>query len=228
MTCPRAPAVMGASSSHLSSASTLGSTLSAEACEELSVLTGLSPAQVVEEHTTFLAHADLDGRLRLRGFLHMPWVEHSPVKERLALSFGLTGGDSAVAFRPYLLALARLSPAATEEERAAAAFALYDADGDGRISREDLLVVLSRSASFEAGGSGHALDPLLFSGGEVAAEARKAGRSTKLVAAVDRAFAECSTHPGKLYISKEDFARVARQVEGFQHRMNALVDDGMR
>jgi Ca2+-binding EF-hand superfamily protein len=214
-TASHAPFSDGASSS-------LGSTLSAEECEELSVLTGLTPSEVVEEHTAFLVHADADRMLRLRGLLTMPWVEHSPVKDRLALSFGLSGGESAISFRQYILSLAKLSPAATEEERVEAAFALYDADGDGRISKDDMLVVLSRSVAFESGGSGHALDPLLFSGGEVAAAARKAGRGPKLHAAVDRAFQECSTHPAKMYISKEDFARVAKQVEGFTHRMNGL------
>jgi hypothetical protein len=227
---------MGGGPSSLSAA-TFGTRLTAEELEELRVLSGLRPPAIVSLYLEYATVADADlaaarrgegppggppaagaDGLSLAGFYRLRFVAHCPLREQLAVLYGYATTGTVLSFREFLLASATFSPAAPRDARAAALFRLYDADGDGRISRDDLLFVLSKTVSFEAGGSGHVLDPLMMSGGAVAGAARKAPRSTKLTAVADRVLAEASSAPDKSYLTRDDFVRVSRQVDAFDHR----------
>lgn len=206
--------------------STFGTTLSTEQLEELRVLTGLLPSSIIALYLEFTAYADADNgtTLSLSGFYRLPYVRYMPLKEQLAVLYGYDTTDKTLTFYSYLLCTAQFTSAAPRETRLNAMFRLYDADGDGRISKDDMLYVLAKSVSFE--GSSHSLmvDPLMVSGGLVANIARRARRETKLHAVVDRVFTEISSHPEKLYISRDDFYSVSRQVEGFDHRCCILEE----
>lgn len=207
------------------------SRLSAEDVEEFTILTGLAQSTIVEIYLEFSDFADVvkdgdgdegDEGLSLEAFYKLPFVANMPLKEQLAVLVGYATVDSRLNFRDYVLAVGQFSSAASRDMRISTLFRLYDADADGKISRDDLLFVLSKCVMFEGGGSGHAVDPLMISGGELAAAARRSGRDDKLEAVVDRVFQEASTHPQRLFITKEDFAKVCGQVEGFDFRSSII------
>ena len=199
---------------------TFGTSLNSEQLEELRVLTGLLPTSIIYLYIDFITYADSDNgtTLSLNGFYRLPFVHYMPLKEQLAVLYGYDTTEKTLTFFQFILATSQFTSAAPRDIRLNGIFRLYDADGDGRISKDDMLYVLSKSVSFE--GSNHTLmvDPLMVSGGLVANIARRAKRETKLHAVVDRVFTEISSHPEKLYISKDDFFNISRQIEGYDHR----------
>jgi hypothetical protein len=148
-----------------------------EEIEELRVMTGMDTRTLAELHKDFLAAAATDSLARaggkaaaaaasssssssppapaaeplltLSGFYLIPFVAHCPLREQLAVLYGYVNEDDALPFRRFAIASAPFAPTATRDARVAAMFRLYDADGDGKISRDDLLYVLSMTVAFE-------------------------------------------------------------------------------
>lgn len=82
----------------------------------------------------------LQGFITADEFLSIPELSINPLAKRLAFFY------DGINFREFVKMLAPYSPKATREDKLKHLFAIWDIDGDGVISKEDMELIVRQSA----------------------------------------------------------------------------------
>lgn len=85
--------------------------------------------------------SDRSGKLSLQELLALPELQNNPLVKRVADVFDKDGSGD-VDFKEFLQGLSTFSSKVDKTEKLRFAFQIYDLDGDGFISREELFMVL--------------------------------------------------------------------------------------
>lgn len=117
--------------------------------------TGFSHKQIVRLYSRFTSlDKGGDGVLSREDFLRIPELAINPLGDRIVHAFFMEGNNDGVNFRQFMQTLSRFRPIKEKEseenkaivnsrdEKLRFAFRMYDLDGDGSISRMELLAVL--------------------------------------------------------------------------------------
>ncbi|KDO22074.1 hypothetical protein SPRG_12061 [Saprolegnia parasitica CBS 223.65] len=149
------------------------------------MLTLLPVEAILHFRTRFLSHST-DDAMSKDAFLSIPVVAINPLRERLWSLFELTPtGD--VAFPAFVAVMAVFTYHSSKDAKLRASFKLHDFDGDGRISKADLLAYLC----------------LVADSGDKTDETEK-----DLDMVVTRTMEEVSSDGTAEFLSFDDFARV--------------------
>ena len=122
-----------------------------EQLEEYRMLSGLEPEYICRLRDYFTDEVGSeDGVMTEEMFLEIPFVELNPLRDRLALCFGYEHHpDHSVTemdFEMFLQGVALFNSHGKREEKLKVAFKMHDFDGDGQISKSDLMLYLERVA----------------------------------------------------------------------------------
>jgi len=125
--------------------------LQAEDIEEIEKETGFSKNQILRLYSRF---TNLDksgsGSLARDDFLRIPELAINPLGDRIVSAFFTEGDDERVNFRQFMKVLARFRPIKrrkpgplnSRDDKLAFAFSMYDINGDGYITKDELLTIL--------------------------------------------------------------------------------------
>ncbi|XP_039254082.1 calcineurin B homologous protein 1-like [Styela clava] len=123
-----------------------------EEIESIQKETGFSPNQIIRLFTRFTSlDKEENGFLSRDSFLRIPELAINPLADRIVESFFEKGHDH-VNFRQFMRTLAVFRPLTNKTLETAVnsrnkklefVFSLYDSDNDGKISKKDLLDILS-------------------------------------------------------------------------------------
>lgn len=84
---------------------------------------------------------DKKGEISIEEFYDIPALAQNPLVRRVMLTFDKSKNGK-ISFVEFIEGLAKLSTGGTEEEKLRFCFQIYDNDGDGLISADDLSRVL--------------------------------------------------------------------------------------
>jgi Ca2+-binding EF-hand superfamily protein len=158
--------------------------LNDEEMEEYRMFSGFEEKEVLQIRRAFYKYTGRDEFLTREAFLQINWVEISPLKDRLCAAFGFDESPS-ISFKRFLEVVASFNSTGfgRREHKLRVAFLIQDMDGDGLITRPDILAYINR----------------------ITAE----GMSTEDVNAMaDHILAEASSDPKGEKITYTDFQRV--------------------
>ncbi|CAM9903008.1 unnamed protein product [Phaeothamnion confervicola] len=172
------------------------SDLTFEQQEELRMMTGFTAKEIKAARIRFLTLVNRPEVITRDEFLAIPAVRSNPLRRRLLVCFGLhevrllswhvfrlLQADS-ITFAAFLDALAVFNnPTSQRDAKLRAVFVIHDFDGDGRISKSDLICY--------------------FEAIMLAAE----GQPVDLAAVADRVLEEASSHPSRKWLSLADLTR---------------------
>lgn len=177
-------------------------TFDAEQLEQLGMLSSYEEGEILKIFKRFRRATEGEEFMTEDQFREMPEIAMNPLIDRLVVMFGFNkpGNEEGINFSMFVISLSVFSHRGTRAKKLRAAFDLYDVDGDGKISRDDLMMILSDIVEF----SGEARD-----------EQEKLLRQV-----VDLTFEECSAR-GK-FITFEGFRQVAQQVD-FESKINIAL-----
>lgn len=123
-----------------------------EEIDEIQKETGFSSNQIIRLFTRFTSlDKEQNGFLSRDSFLRIPELAINPLADRIVDSFFETGHEK-VNFRQFMKTLAVFRPTTSKTPESAVnsrckklgyVFSLYDSDNDGKISKKDLLDILS-------------------------------------------------------------------------------------
>jgi len=192
--------------------------LTASAMERTMMETGMDAREITRLRRIFLASVEDAAVMRLEEFMLLGPVAACPLRDRLAHVFGF-GDRGEINFYEFMSHVAELNGSASRERTMSVAFRIHDMDGDGVISRDDMLQYLRLVAGSgddqdNAGdgdsnggrGTGDETDEDDAVGDGV--DMATFGEHT-LVEVVDRIFREASTDlPRRRFLTKSDFRLV--------------------
>ena len=136
-----------------------------ETIDAISVVSAYEPTEIRALHAAFLKlDADAKGTIDEAQLLELPHFKHNPLGRRVVLATrpadraklapaDATGAADAarISFRDFVLRLSVFAPATAYAAKLRLAFQVFDADGDKRLGRDDLqMLVRSLTPSGEA------------------------------------------------------------------------------
>eukprot|EP00752_Nemacystus_decipiens_P008762 g7820.t1 len=115
------------------------SDLSIETLEELHMVTGFTSKELRITRSHFLALVNDPSFITREEFLEIPSVANNPLRERLLVCFGFDSMAN-LKFREFVEILSIFNnPSAQRDQKLRMAFTLVDSDGDGQVSKNDLV-----------------------------------------------------------------------------------------
>ncbi|CAM9309220.1 unnamed protein product [Ectocarpus sp. 4 AP-2014] len=115
------------------------SDLSIETLEELHMVTGFTYKELRLTRSHFLALVNEATFITREEFLEIPSVANNPLRERLLVCFGFDSMDN-LKFKEFVEILSIFNnPSAQRDQKLRMAFTLVDIDGDGQVSKNDLV-----------------------------------------------------------------------------------------
>ncbi|CAM9888988.1 unnamed protein product [Ectocarpus fasciculatus] len=115
------------------------SDLSIETLEELHMVTGFTYKELRLTRSHFLALVNEASFITREEFLEIPSVANNPLRERLLVCFGFDSMDN-LKFKEFVEILSIFNnPSAQRDQKLRMAFTLVDIDGDGQVSKNDLV-----------------------------------------------------------------------------------------
>ena len=118
-----------------------------EQLEEYRMLSGLEPEYICRLREYFADETGSEDSVMTREmFMEIPFVELNPLRDRLALCFGYDPDleVTEMDFEMFLQGVAMFNSHGKREEKLKIAFKMQDFDGDGQISKSDLMLYLER------------------------------------------------------------------------------------
>lgn len=114
-----------------------------ELLEELDVTTHFTREEILRLHRRFGAlDASAHGTITGEQLFEMPELAHNQMRARLEEIWSdKTGGD--ITFRDFVTLLAPFARGCPRDQKFRFAFAVYDADGDGKLGEDDLRGLIS-------------------------------------------------------------------------------------
>eukprot|EP00903_Cladosiphon_okamuranus_P006295 g6173.t1 len=115
------------------------SDLNVETLEELHMVTGFTSKELRITRSHFLALVNDPSFITREEFLEIPSVANNPLQERLLVCFGFDSMAN-LKFREFVEILSIFNnPSAQRDQKLRMAFTLVDIDGDGLVSKNDLI-----------------------------------------------------------------------------------------
>lgn len=167
----------------------------AEQLETLTMLSSYDEAEILRLFKRFRKATQGDDVMTEEDFREMPEVAVNPLLDRLVVFFGFKKpeNEGCINFSMFVISMSVFSHRGTKAKKMRASFDLYDVDGDGKISRDDLMHILTNIIEF----SGSALE-----------EAEQT-----LLLAVERTFAESSHDESRKFITFDAFRQIVGQTD---------------
>ncbi|CAM9626522.1 unnamed protein product [Chrysoparadoxa australica] len=130
------------------------SDLTLEDLEELRMITSFNNSDMHRYRSMFLGCVEDPARITKEEFLNLPSIAINPLKERLLACFSFGEEEESLTFRGFMEAVSVFNnPLTSGDLKLRAAFNLHDFDGDGEISRNDLVKYLSATLAVPSGTS---------------------------------------------------------------------------
>ena len=109
---------------------------------ELSRETNFTPKEIKRIHRRFVK-LDIHGRgyITIHDLATLPDVDKNPLGDRICRVLAQTGENS-IDFKAFVKALATFNDKGNEEEKIKFLFKVYDIDGDGYVTKDELFVIL--------------------------------------------------------------------------------------
>ena len=115
--------------------------LNDEILEEYRMITGFEPIDIARHRNFFLQQTNGHSKMDKATFLSIDCIAINPLKDRIAHLFGYDTKPS-LDFVDFLTAAANFNAPGRKDVKIRTAFRIQDMDGDGVISRPDLLLYL--------------------------------------------------------------------------------------
>ena len=121
-----------------------------ELMEEYKMLCGFEGTEIYRLRKKYYEYSNGQEHLTADEFLAIEWVEANPLKDRLRCIFGFDAADK-IDFRTFLETVSAFNCTAfgRREMKIRIAFRMQDMDGDGVISKSDLVSYLERTTAMD-------------------------------------------------------------------------------
>ncbi|KAJ0394525.1 hypothetical protein ATCC90586_003411 [Pythium insidiosum] len=181
--------------------------LSDELVEEIRMITALPVKEIHRIRRKYLQHAAQEDMSRDE-FLALPALAINPLRNQIVNGLELTPQDR-IPFLEFARFIALYSYNATQEQKLREAFRLHDLDGDGKISREDLLGYLALVLPPQpVDRTVVAADPREEKEARVEDKETKAEEAPLPETVVERVLEEASSDPTQAFLSFDDFVKL--------------------
>mmetsp|Transcript_15759 Transcript_15759/g.54729 ORF Transcript_15759/g.54729 Transcript_15759/m.54729 type:complete len:242 (-) Transcript_15759:53-778(-) len=167
----------------------------AEQLEQLTMLSSYDEGEILRMFKRFRKATEGDDVMTEEDFREMPEIAVNPLLDRLVVYFGFKKpeNEGCINFSMFVIGMSVFSHRGTKAKKMRASFDLYDVDGDGKISRDDLMHVLTKIIEFS---------------GSAQEDAEKT-----LLKAVNRTFAEASGDEAKRFIMFDAWRQIVGQTD---------------
>eukprot|EP00601_Ochromonadales_sp_CCMP2298_P007999 CAMPEP_0173201390 /NCGR_PEP_ID=MMETSP1141-20130122/18325_1 /TAXON_ID=483371 /ORGANISM="non described non described, Strain CCMP2298" /LENGTH=191 /DNA_ID=CAMNT_0014126507 /DNA_START=60 /DNA_END=635 /DNA_ORIENTATION=+ len=118
--------------------------ISEEKLEEYKMLSQFKPKEIIRLRKVFLAVTDGKEEMTKELFVDMKGIALNPLKDRLCVCFGFNEHVNVLDFQAFLIGLSVFNSSGKREAKLKMAFKIQDFDGDGFISKQDLIEYLRR------------------------------------------------------------------------------------
>ena len=155
-----------------------------ELMEEYKMISGFDESEIYRLRQQYYIYSHDQELLSSDSFLAVEWVEVNPLKDRLRSIFGFDDNDK-IDFRKFLETVSAFNCEAfgRREMKIKIAFRMQDMDGDGVITKPDLVSYLERTTAMEL-------------------------PTEEISTVADNVLRECSSDPKADKITYSDFQRV--------------------
>jgi Ca2+-binding EF-hand superfamily protein len=124
--------------------STYSSDILDEKMEEYRMLSGFKIKEICRIRNLFLKLTESREVINQEEFLKIECIAVNPLKDRLSLCFGFEKDVELLDFQSFLCGLALFNSPGKREQKLRLAFRIQDFDGDGVISKADMVQYLQR------------------------------------------------------------------------------------
>lgn len=114
------------------------SEINEEKMEEYRMISGFKAKEIIRLYRLFHEITESQPTLSKEKFLGLTFLQHNPLKLRIALCFGYDEEKTALSFEEFLIGVSLFNSPGQREQKLKTAFKIQDFDGDGVINISDL------------------------------------------------------------------------------------------